>query len=85
MYACNEYGRGIKRPALVVYMVMPKDGVRVSATCEDTGKQDFDSTLCNRYKNESVNLGPVEQPAITTVNQKRQPNDEWRPRNEQCS
>lgn len=27
MYASNECGRGIKRPALVVYVVMPEDAV----------------------------------------------------------
>ena len=32
MYVCDEYGRGIKRPALVVYVMMPENG--------DPGKRD---------------------------------------------
>ena len=38
MYACNEYGRGIKRPASVVYMVMPEDsGGKRNVWCVSRG------------------------------------------------
>lgn len=36
MYVCNEYGRGIKRPALVRYMVMLEGVTRVVCMEGDT-------------------------------------------------